>query len=202
MKAAENAGNTEIDAYLAAVRREASALPPERGQELLADLAEHIEVALAERPDALDEVLRELGDPRTIAATALAESGVGAGAGAGAGPGAGNPVAPPAKQGFRDKVPALLPVLLIALSLPLGFAVLPLGTIGRLAGLVLLWVATCWRIRDKAIATFLAFVTTLGINVAVYYIDPPNPTVVDVISAVQIVLALLAAGWLWATRRR
>ncbi|MDI3406175.1 DUF1700 domain-containing protein [Streptomyces cavernicola] len=187
MKAAEN---TEIDAYLAAVQREAAALPPERRQELVADLAEHIEVALAERPDALSEVLRELGDPRSIAATALAESGVG-----------GVPGKAP-ERGFRDRIPALLPVLLIALSLPLGFVLMPLGTIGRLAALVLLWVATCWKVRDKAIATFLAFVAVLGINIAVYYIDPPNPTVIDVITAVQIGLALIAASWLWATRRR
>lgn len=65
--------------YLSAVEREASALPADRRQELLADLAEHIEVTCAERPDAaIGEVLAELGDPRTIAATALAEAGNGA----------------------------------------------------------------------------------------------------------------------------
>lgn len=50
--------------YLSAVEREASALPADRRQELLADLAEHIEVTRAERPDAaIGAVLAELGDP-------------------------------------------------------------------------------------------------------------------------------------------
>ncbi|WP_180930287.1 hypothetical protein [Streptomyces sp. AJS327] len=77
MKAAER---TEIQNYLAAVEREASALAPERRQELRADLAEHIEAALDERPDAVEEVLRELGDPRTIVATVLRETGAPSGA--------------------------------------------------------------------------------------------------------------------------
>lgn len=50
--------------YLSAVGREATALPADRRQELLADLAEHIEVTRAERPDAaIGQILAELGDP-------------------------------------------------------------------------------------------------------------------------------------------
>lgn len=50
--------------YLSAVERESSALPADRRQELLADLAEHIEVTRTERPDAaIGEILTELGDP-------------------------------------------------------------------------------------------------------------------------------------------
>jgi hypothetical protein len=60
--------------FLTAVEREASALPAERRQELLADLVEHIEVALFERPGQEHAILAELGDPRTIAATALESS--------------------------------------------------------------------------------------------------------------------------------
>ncbi|MEE1746683.1 MULTISPECIES: HAAS signaling domain-containing protein [unclassified Streptomyces] len=85
-KNAENAGNAGNGAggelvreYLAAVEREASALPAERRQELVADLAEHIEVALTERPESCRDILRELGDPRTMAATAFQESGFGPG---------------------------------------------------------------------------------------------------------------------------
>lgn len=62
--------------YLSAAGRESAALPADRRQELLADLAEHIEVTRAERPEApIGRILAELGDPRTIAATALAEAG-------------------------------------------------------------------------------------------------------------------------------
>ncbi|MFI8209307.1 HAAS signaling domain-containing protein [Streptomyces werraensis] len=60
-----------VQSFLTAVEREASALPAERRQELLADLAEHIEVALFERPGQEQAILAELGDPRTIASTAL-----------------------------------------------------------------------------------------------------------------------------------
>ncbi len=42
--------DTTIQQYLKAVERETSGLPPVRRQEPLADLAEHIDVALAERP--------------------------------------------------------------------------------------------------------------------------------------------------------
>lgn len=64
--------------YLSVVEHEASTLPADRRQELIADLAEHIEVTRAERPDAaIGKILAELGDPRTIAATALAETGYG-----------------------------------------------------------------------------------------------------------------------------
>lgn len=97
--------------YLSAVEREASALPPDRRQELVADLAEHVEVTRAERPGAtLGEILAELGDPRTIAATALAEAGSRP-AGAPAEGGAGDPVR-------RGKVHPLVPLLMLTLSLP------------------------------------------------------------------------------------
>ncbi|WP_225814448.1 DUF1700 domain-containing protein [Streptomyces spinosus] len=60
-----------VQSFLAAVEREASTLPADRRQELLADLAEHIEVARFERPGQEDAILAELGDPRTIAAAAV-----------------------------------------------------------------------------------------------------------------------------------
>ncbi|MEU9361572.1 hypothetical protein AB0D35_26150 [Streptomyces sp. NPDC048301] len=60
-----------VQHFLAAVEREASALPADRRQELLADLSEHIDVALSERPGQEQAILAELGDPRTIATSAL-----------------------------------------------------------------------------------------------------------------------------------
>lgn len=121
--------------YLSAVEREASTLPADRHQELLADLAEHIEVARAERPDtAIGEVLTELGDPRTIAATALAEAGNGA-AGTPARDGA------PARHG---KAHPLVPLLMLTLPFLLA-AILPhapaaqfCSTLFRVIGAVLL----------------------------------------------------------------
>lgn len=64
--------------YLSAVERESSALPADRRQELLADLAERIEVTRTERPDAaIGGILTELGDPRTIAARRWPRRGTG-----------------------------------------------------------------------------------------------------------------------------
>ncbi|MFD6414917.1 HAAS signaling domain-containing protein [Streptomyces sp. NPDC060194] len=64
----------EIRRYLAAVDRAAAPLPAGRRRELLADLSEHIDVALAERPGELDLILAELGDPGDIATTAVREA--------------------------------------------------------------------------------------------------------------------------------
>ncbi|MEV3850482.1 hypothetical protein AB0J30_27305, partial [Streptomyces microflavus] len=67
--------DTLVREYLATVERESTALPPAARQELLADLSEHIEVARAERPSDVRAILHEVGDPRTIAHTALHELG-------------------------------------------------------------------------------------------------------------------------------
>ncbi|WP_043254967.1 HAAS signaling domain-containing protein [Streptomyces sp. Tu6071] len=79
--------DTLVRDYLAAVARESALLPPDVRQELMADLGEHIEVALAQRPGGVREILAEMGDPRAIAATAMQELGDGAGDGRGAGSG-------------------------------------------------------------------------------------------------------------------
>ncbi|MFJ3791188.1 HAAS signaling domain-containing protein [Kitasatospora sp. NPDC090091] len=68
-----------VRAHLDAVDRCTAPLPAERRHELLADLREHIETALAEHDpadeDAVRHVLAQLGDPRRIADAALAEDG-------------------------------------------------------------------------------------------------------------------------------
>ncbi|WP_420712467.1 HAAS signaling domain-containing protein, partial [Streptomyces sp. SPB78] len=76
--------DTLVRDYLAAVARESALLSPDVRQELMADLGEHIEVALAQRPGGVREILAEMGDPRAIAATAMQELGGGAGDGRGA----------------------------------------------------------------------------------------------------------------------
>ncbi|WP_407927464.1 HAAS signaling domain-containing protein [Kitasatospora setae] len=72
-----------VRAHLTAVERHTAPLAPERRRELLADLREHVEVALAENgdtggapdDDAVRYVLGQLGTPREIADAALAEDG-------------------------------------------------------------------------------------------------------------------------------
>ena len=67
--------HAEIRRYLAAVDQAAFALPADRRNQLVDDLAARITVALAERPGVVTAILAELGDPHDIAATALHESG-------------------------------------------------------------------------------------------------------------------------------
>ncbi|MEV7596997.1 hypothetical protein AB0O91_06360 [Kitasatospora sp. NPDC089797] len=67
-----------VRAHLDAVARGTATLPPERRNELLADLREHIEVSLSEAPlteEAVRSVLAQLGTPRQIIDAALAEEG-------------------------------------------------------------------------------------------------------------------------------
>ena len=188
--------------YLSAVEREASALPADRRQELLADLTEHIEVTRAERPDtALDEVLAELGDPRTIAATALAEAGNGvAGAPVGSGLGA------PARRG---KVHPLAPLLM--LTLPFLFAaVLPdvpgaqvCSTVFRVVGAVLLCTSAHWTSAQKTAGVLLAAVLpTVAIGIWMWSTAAPAGDAAALLANLA-TLALLAgtAAWLWRVRR-
>jgi hypothetical protein len=132
-----------VRSYLSAVGRETAGLSPERQNELLADLEEHIAVALAEEPatgdDEIRTVLARLGDPRTIAATALGEE----------------LPAPQASQGRSLAIVGLLAVTgpLTAFAPPLGIAL-----IGEIWWL---WTTPQWRNRDKAIGTAAALVPLL-----------------------------------------
>ncbi|MEU9564324.1 hypothetical protein AB0D16_20165 [Streptomyces sp. NPDC048161] len=205
-KNAENAGNAGNGAggelvreYLAAVEREASALPAERRQELVADLAEHIEVALTERPESCRDILRELGDPRTIAATALQESGFGPGAapGAFATPGAGTGQAP----GRRS--PAWLVVLLPVLALGLGYLWIPLGFALKVAGAVVLFRSRHWTSGQKWTGFALTVLAPSLMNVAWFLFsypnDPPQTEYWTAIAATAVV-TVAGAGWLWRVR--
>jgi len=187
--------------YLSAVEREASALPADRRQELLADLAEHIEVTRAERPDAvIGEILAELGDPRTIAATALAESGAG-------------PAASPAWGGADDsvrrgKVHPLVPLLLLVLAQPVGM-VLPdeggslIGGLLRITGAVLLCTSVHWTTARKTVGVLLTFALP-GVAMAVWNLTDGGPSGAGpalVANLAALVLTAGTAAWLWRVRR-
>lgn len=187
--------------YLSAVEREASALDADRRQELLADLAEHIEVTRAERPDAtVGEVLAELGDPRTIAATALAEAGNGA-AGAPARGGAGTPAR-------RGKVHPLVPLLMFTLSIPfiMIFPVQPgplIGVLLRITGAVLLCTSVHWIAVQKTTGVLLAAVLP-SVIIATSNLSRGGPAAGTLAFLANLaMLAFLAgtAAWLWRVRR-
>ncbi|MFF0744327.1 hypothetical protein ACFYVL_28405 [Streptomyces sp. NPDC004111] len=189
--------------YLSAVEREASALPAERRQELVADLAEHIEVTRAERPDAaIGQILAELGDPRTIASTALAEAGTTSAAAPAWGSGA-----VPA-QG-RGKVHPLVPLLM--LTVPYLFAtVFPdatlfgfLSTVFRVVGAVLLCTSVRWSTVQKVVGVLLtAVLPTAAITVwEETTVAPAGDLPALVANLVTLAVLSGTALWLWLTRR-
>ncbi|MFC7308836.1 hypothetical protein ACFQVC_32055 [Streptomyces monticola] len=186
--------------YLSAVEREGSALPADRRQELLADLAEHIEVTRTERPDAaIGEILSELGDPRTIAATALAEAGHEA-TGASVHGGMGAPVR-------RGKVHPLVPLLMLTLSLPfvMVFPDLPgplFGVLFRITGAVLLCTSVYWAAVQKTTGVLLTAILPSAVIITVN-LSGVIPAGAPAFLANLAALALVAgtAAWLWRVRR-
>ncbi|MFJ6069602.1 HAAS signaling domain-containing protein [Streptomyces sp. NPDC093065] len=188
--------------YLAAVEREASALPADRRRELVADLGEHIEVARAERPGAAPgEILAELGDPRTIAATALAEAGSG-GAPAPVSGGAGVPVR-------RGRVHPLVPLLMLAVPY-LVTTVLPdvpglalCSGLVRIAGGVLLCTSVHWTPVRKIVGVLLSVVapTVAGLVWRETTVAPAGDTPALVGNLVVLAVVVGASGWLWRARR-
>lgn len=198
----KTSADNRVHDYLHAIEREASALPADRRQELLADLTEHIEVTRAERPDAeIGTILGELGDPRTIAATALVEAGNGmAGPSALSGPGA------PARRG---KVRPLAPLLM--LTVPFLFAaVLPdvagvqvCSTLFRVVGAVLLCTSVHWTSVQKTTGVLLtAVLPTVAISIWTWSGAAPAGDTPALLANLA-TLALLAGttAWLWRVRR-
>ncbi|MFD8581855.1 hypothetical protein ACFV2A_03090 [Streptomyces californicus] len=181
--------------YLAAVEREASALPAGRRQELVADLAEHIEVTRAEQPATpVGDILAGLGDPRTIAATALAEAGV-----QGAAPA-------PARRG---KVHPLVPLLmltvpyLLVILLPDVYALRVGSGIFRIVGGVLLCTSVHWRPRQKVIGVMA--IGLLPVVAAVLWnettIAPAGELPALVGNLISLTVIAVGSVWLWRSRR-
>ncbi|MEU8515713.1 hypothetical protein AB0C76_29660 [Kitasatospora sp. NPDC048722] len=132
-----------VRAHLDAVERYTAPLTAERRRELLADLREHVEIALAES-DATDEeavrqVLEQLGSPRRIADAALAEEGC---------------ARPEPETGRRTTTTLLLAVL--AMPLLLVPAVGPgLALVSALVATVRVAKSPQWTGREKKQAALL-----------------------------------------------
>jgi hypothetical protein len=149
-----------IDRYLAELEGALGDLPESERADVVAGVREHIEAALADRPEVtdadVDEVLRALGDPLTIAAEATGDTGIDDGVSpgpAGVGPRRDVPLT------SRDWVPGLVVVALLAAPLVLtllatlgGIFLLP---IVMLAGWTVLWISALWTPAEKVAGTFL-----------------------------------------------
>ncbi|MFG2195699.1 HAAS signaling domain-containing protein [Streptomyces sp. NPDC048639] len=192
--------DTLVQEYLAAVERESAALPPASRQELIADLSEHIQVALAERPGSIREILHEVGDPRTIAATALQELG-----------NTPDPRAHEPRKPRRPRSPAWLPIVLLLTSEALTFAGgnedfrLWTGLFMEITAIVMVWRSRHWTVGEKwiglALASLLPAFTRAAWNLLFFPdfgdSDAARWTVVALVS----VMTVVGAGWLWRTKR-
>ncbi|MER5275282.1 hypothetical protein ABT025_05935 [Streptomyces sp. NPDC002809] len=184
--------------YLAAVERETSTLPAAARQELIADLGEHIEVALAERPGNVHEILREVGDPRVIAATALQELG--------------GTASVPARGPGRRRSPVWLPLALLVVGdvLPyLGAMALTwIGFAARVTAVVIVCRARHWTVAQKWTGLTLAIIVPVVAHVAWYLSPVPHhgsaaePVARWTLVALVFLLTLAGAGSLWRDRRR
>ncbi|MEU0400496.1 hypothetical protein ABZ318_09600 [Streptomyces sp. NPDC006197] len=140
--------------YLATIEREASFLPAGRREELLADLREHLAVAVGEEqdPEAVRTALERLGSPSAIVAAAREEEPEAA-----APPAAPSPAPQPRSRSVLTAV--LLGVSgIAALSSPFA------GLAALVLGLGLLWTSAAWQRRTKVLATAL----TLAAPVTVF----------------------------------
>ncbi|MEX0171699.1 HAAS signaling domain-containing protein [Streptomyces sp. LMG1-1-1.1] len=177
--------------YLATIEREASFLPAGRRAELLADLREHLDVAVGDEQDpaTVRAALERLGAPSAIVAAARAEEPETAAA----------PPAPAAEPQPRSRTvttAVLLGVSGVA-TLVTAFA----GLAALVVGLVLLWTSAAWDQRTKTLATCLALATPVVVTAgALFLAARVGPTELLVLLAVSIALPATAAARLLRTR--
>jgi uncharacterized membrane protein len=141
-----------VSDYLGRLEAASWPLPADRRGELIAEVREHIESALAEagRRDEVTarNVLDRLGAPEEIVA-AEAEAGRPAGWTA-------SPSAAEERQGSRwgaVEIGAILFLTVGAIALPI---------VGPVIGLVLVWLSGQWTTRQKSIGTLIVIVLLLA----------------------------------------
>lgn len=180
--------------YLTTIEREASFLPAGRREELLADLREHLAVAVGDEPDpeTVRAALERLGSPSAIVAAARAEEPETL-----VTPAA--PAAAPEEQSRSSRTVAT--AVLLGVS---GVAVLAFDFAGLVAlavGLGLLWTSAVWDRRTKVLATGLALATPVVALLAAFLLAARlGPTELLALLAVGIALPATAAVRLLRTR--
>jgi len=132
--------DTLIRDYLTRLERAAADLPFERRSELVGDVREHIETAIAQT-NAHDEasirnVLERLGPAEEIVAAELVGTAV-----------------PAARDAAVQASPWGPTEIIAILLLTVGAVVLPF--VGSLAGLVFVWASRAWTNREKAVASVI-----------------------------------------------
>ncbi|MFF1838137.1 hypothetical protein ACFVXE_28600 [Streptomyces sp. NPDC058231] len=189
--------STFVQDYLAAVERESTALPPAVRQELIADLGEHIQVALAERPGSIREILHEMGEPRTIVATALQELGH----------------SPDTRvdEPRRPRSPAWLSILFLLLSggvLPIisGVVLLSfLSVVLQIIAVVMVCRSRHWKVNQKWIGLALTVIvpgaTHIIWNLGIPADIPARDAWRWALIALTFASTVFGCGWLWRAKR-
>lgn len=128
-----------VAGYLARLEQQALVLPADRRAELLAEIGEHISDARAAGAAADEAAVRtlldRLGEPSDIVAAAREDVPVGWGA----------PPPLPRPRGTGLELAAVL--MLTAGSF--------LPVVGWVVGVVLLWISSLWRVREKVLGTLV-----------------------------------------------
>ncbi|MGW8765365.1 HAAS signaling domain-containing protein [Streptomyces sp. NPDC055815] len=182
--------------YLATIEREASFLPAGRREELLADLREHLAVAVGdeEDPQAVRDALERLGSPSAIVAAARAEEPEAAAA----------PAPAPAPAPAEDPQPRSRTVTTAVLLGVSGVAtvVSPFaGLVALVVGLVMLWTSTAWEQRTKVFATVLTVVLPVVVTLGMFLLAARfGPVELLVVMALGIALPATAAVRLLRTQ--
>ncbi|MEV7567761.1 HAAS signaling domain-containing protein [Streptomyces tanashiensis] len=175
--------------YLATIEREASFLPAGRREELLADLREHLAVAVGdeEDPETVRTALERLGSPSAIVAAARAEE-----------PETTTAAAAPKEQPRKR---TLATAILLGVSGVASLAAPLAGLITLGAGLALLWTSDAWGRRAKTTATALALTTPVVATLGAFLLAARvGPTELLALLALAIALPATAATRLLRAR--
>ncbi|MFF5391023.1 hypothetical protein ACFY5H_22175 [Streptomyces sp. NPDC013012] len=177
--------------YLDTVAREASFLPAGRREELLADLREHLDVAVGDEPDpeTVRSALDRLGSPAAIVAAARAEEPE-------------TPAAP--RSGGAPKSRTTHTAVVLGATGVAGYAHPLLGLAVLIAGLVMLWTSDVWERGTKVLATALVSLTPLALLLTFVLGGAGRIGVFELLAllAAGVVLPVTAAVRLIRTARR
>lgn len=155
--------NALIEQYLSRLETASHALSGRRRTELLTEVRDHINAALAETGTADEATVRNLldrlGDPEEI----VAAEGAGSERIPTVGLGAAGTAAAGTLASARFGVMEVLALLLLVV----GAWIIPF--IGAALALIFVWASTRWRLREKAIATAIVLCGPLASVVALLF---------------------------------
>ncbi|MEE1816606.1 hypothetical protein PUR59_16490 [Streptomyces sp. SP18ES09] len=179
--------------YLDTIEREASFLPPGRREELLADLREHLAVAVGdeEDPQAVRTALERLGSPSAIVAAARAEEPENTVAS-----GSATTAAATVPNRTRDTLTAVL----IGVTGIAGIGGPLPSVLALIVSLVLLWTSGSWDRGTKALTTALTVAPPVVVLVSAFLLSGLDVWELLTVLAVGVTLPVVAAVRLFRTR--